>query len=192
MADRLAFASNDPGDWRKILLTHGLYMCDKAHKHHENQRIPPRRSTLVFAPGQRALAACGWLPIVTHRAMYSRALLGLPERGGPRQLCALRPQTKSAFFCLRARGVGSAGAGGGKQRPQARRAPARSGAALYRSSKGEASGWGFGEKEESPMITVRYQQCSIYEPLAVHVMPDYKELLWEGWLLKVDKFLEDE
>jgi IS5 family transposase len=42
------------------------------------------------------------------------------------------------------------------------------------------------------MITVRYQQCSIYEPLAVHVMPDYKELLWEGWLLRVDKFLEDE
>ena len=42
------------------------------------------------------------------------------------------------------------------------------------------------------MITVRYQQRSIYEPLAVNCMPDYKELLWEGWLLKVDKFLEDE
>ena len=42
------------------------------------------------------------------------------------------------------------------------------------------------------MITVRYQQRSIYEPLAVNLMPDYKELLWEGWLLKVDKFLEDE
>jgi transposase, IS5 family len=42
------------------------------------------------------------------------------------------------------------------------------------------------------MITVRYQQRSIYEPLAVSVMPDYQELLWEGWLLKVDKFLEDE
>jgi transposase, IS5 family len=42
------------------------------------------------------------------------------------------------------------------------------------------------------MITVRYQQHTIYESLAVNVMPDYKELLWEGWLLKVDKFLEDE
>ena len=40
------------------------------------------------------------------------------------------------------------------------------------------------------MITVRYQQRSIYEPLAVNLMPDYGELLWEGWLLKVDKFLE--
>jgi IS5 family transposase len=42
------------------------------------------------------------------------------------------------------------------------------------------------------MITVRYQQRTIYEPLAVNLMPDYKDLLWEGWLLKVDKFLEDE
>lgn len=42
------------------------------------------------------------------------------------------------------------------------------------------------------MITVRYQQRSIYEPLALNVMADYQELLWEGWLLKMDKFLEDE
>jgi IS5 family transposase len=42
------------------------------------------------------------------------------------------------------------------------------------------------------MITVRYQQRTIYEPLAVNLLPDYRELLWEGWLLKVDKFLEDE
>ena len=42
------------------------------------------------------------------------------------------------------------------------------------------------------MITVRYQQRTIYEPLAVNLLPDYQELLWEGWLLKVDKFLEDE
>jgi transposase, IS5 family len=42
------------------------------------------------------------------------------------------------------------------------------------------------------MITLRYQQRTIYESLAVNVMPDYRELLWEGWLLKVDKFLEDE
>jgi IS5 family transposase len=42
------------------------------------------------------------------------------------------------------------------------------------------------------MITVRYQQRSIYEPLAVNLMPDYQERLWEGWRLKVDKLLEDE
>jgi IS5 family transposase len=42
------------------------------------------------------------------------------------------------------------------------------------------------------MITVRYQQRTIYEPLALNVMADYQELLWEGWLLKVDKFLGDE
>jgi IS5 family transposase len=42
------------------------------------------------------------------------------------------------------------------------------------------------------MITVRYQQRSIYEPLALNVMADYQELLWEAWLLKMDKFLEDE
>lgn len=42
------------------------------------------------------------------------------------------------------------------------------------------------------MITVRYQQGSIYEPLAVNLMSDYQELLWEGWLLAVDKLLEDE
>jgi IS5 family transposase len=42
------------------------------------------------------------------------------------------------------------------------------------------------------MITIRYRQRSIYEPLAVNLMPDYKELLWEGWLLKVDELLEDE
>jgi hypothetical protein len=42
------------------------------------------------------------------------------------------------------------------------------------------------------MITVRYQQRTIYEPLAVNCMPDYKELLWEGWLVAVDKLLGDE
>lgn len=42
------------------------------------------------------------------------------------------------------------------------------------------------------MITLRYQQRTIYEPLAVNLMPDYQELLWESWLLKVDWFLEDE
>jgi transposase, IS5 family len=42
------------------------------------------------------------------------------------------------------------------------------------------------------MITVRYQQRTIYEPLAVNVMADYKELFWERWLIEVDKLLEDE
>lgn len=42
------------------------------------------------------------------------------------------------------------------------------------------------------MITVRYQQRTIYEPLALNVMSDYKELCWERWLLAVDELLEDE
>ena len=42
------------------------------------------------------------------------------------------------------------------------------------------------------MITVRYRQRTIYEPLALNLMPDYKELLWERWLLEVDQLLEDE
>lgn len=53
---------------------------------------------------------------------------------------------------------------------------------LYRSGKGETNSRGFGEKEESQMITARYQQRSIDELLAVNCMPDYRELLWEGWL----------
>src|SRR5512134_2929670 len=121
MADRLAFASNELGGWRKILLTAGLYMWDNSHRQDDTQRIPRRCSTLVFARGERALAARGGFPIVAHRAVYSRALLGVPARRGPRQLCALRPQAKPTFLCLRARGVGSAGAGGGEQRPKARK-----------------------------------------------------------------------
>jgi IS5 family transposase len=42
------------------------------------------------------------------------------------------------------------------------------------------------------MITVRYQQRTIYEPLALNVMSDYRELCWERWLLEVDGLLEDE
>src|SRR5207247_3216192 len=91
-----------------------------------------------------------------------------------------------------ATGIGFAGPTGCEQRPKAREADARSGATVYHSSKGETGSRGFCEKEESEMIAVRYQQRTIYEPLAVNVMPDYNELLWEGWLLKVDKFLEDE
>jgi len=167
-------------------------MCDIAHKHNETQRISRRRSTLVFAPGERALAASGWLPIVAHRSVYSRELLGVRARRGPRQLCVLWPQGKPTFLCLRATGIGFAGPTGCEQRPKAREADARSGATVYHSSKGETGSRGFCEKEESEMIAVRYQQRTIYEPLAVNVMPDYNELLWEGWLLKVDKVLEDE
>src|SRR5919106_1981413 len=188
MTDRLGSASNG----QKILLTQAMYMCDRTHRQYEIHRIYPRRSTLVFAPGERALAASGWLAIVAHRAVYSRKLLGVRARRGPRQLCVLRAQRKRTFLCLRAPGIGSAGPTGGGQRPKARKADARSWATLYRSFKGETSSRGFWEKEASEMITVRYQQRSIYEPLAVNLMPDYQELLWEGWLLKVDKFLEDE
>jgi len=42
------------------------------------------------------------------------------------------------------------------------------------------------------MITVGYRQRTIYERLAVNLMPDYKELFWERWLIAVDKLLEDE
>jgi IS5 family transposase len=42
------------------------------------------------------------------------------------------------------------------------------------------------------MISARYQQRSIYEPLAVNLMFDYRELCWERWLLEVDKLLADE
>ena len=187
MADRSGFGER----WQKFLLTQGVYMCDIAHEHNES-RIPRRHSTLVCAPGERALASSGRLPIVAHRAVYSRELLGLPARRGPRQLCLVRPQKKSAVLCLRSRGIGAAGSNGCGQRPKAPEAHKRSGATIYRSFKGAKGSQGFCAKEESKMITVRYQQRTIYEPLAVNCMPDYKELLWEGWLLKVDKFLEDE
>src|SRR5512133_4269 len=167
-------------------------MCDKSHTQDGTRRIPRRRSTLVFAPGERALAASDWFPVVAHRAVYSRALLGLPARSGSRQLCALRPQQEAPVLSLRARGTGGAGPAGGRQWPKARRGHARSGATLYGSTKGQTSRPCFGEKEETYMIAVRYQQCSIYERLAVNVMADYKELMWEGGLLKVDKFLEDQ
>ena len=42
------------------------------------------------------------------------------------------------------------------------------------------------------MITVGYRQRTIYDRLAVNLMPDYKELFWERWLIAVDKLLEDE
>jgi Transposase domain (DUF772) len=173
-------------------LTQDTYMCDKAHKHHETHRIPRRRSTLVSAAGERALAACDWLPIVAHRAVYSRKLLGMPARRGSRQLCFIRAQKKPPCLGLRSPGIGRAGSTGCEQRPKAREAYARSGATVYRSAKGATGSWGFWEKEESEMITLGYQQRSLYEPLAVNCMPDYQELLWEGWLLKVDQLLEDE
>src|SRR5918994_6027962 len=149
MTDRLGSAGNG----QKILLTQGMHMCDKTHRQYEIHRISPRRSTLVFAPGERALAASGWLAVVAHRAVYSRGLLGVRARRGPRQLCLVRPQSQQTFLCLRAPRIGSAGPAGCEQRPQARKAHERSGATLYRSFKGETDSRGFREKEQSEMIT---------------------------------------
>ena len=96
MADRLGCASGG----RRILLTQGMYMCDRTHKHDETERISRRRSTLVFAPGERALAAGGWLSIVTHGAVHSRELLGVPARRGPRASYALYGRKKSGRFSV--------------------------------------------------------------------------------------------
>ena len=166
MADRLAFRKNG-----KKLLDTRLDMCDKAHNHHETHRISRRHPTLVFAPGERALAPSRRLTIVAHRAVYSRKLLSLPAWRGPRQLRLVRPQRKRTFLGLRAAGIGSAGPTGGGQRPQAQQTHARSGATVYRSSQGAAGSRGFCAKEESEMITVGYRQRTIYERLAVNLMP---------------------
>ena len=40
------------------------------------------------------------------------------------------------------------------------------------------------------MIIPRYEQRTIFET-AVALMPDHKELIWEGWMLEADKLLED-
>src|SRR5262249_3031097 len=77
-------------EWQKNLLTEDVYMCDKTHKHHEIHRIPRRCPTLVFTPGQRAVAVGDRFPIVAYRAMYSRELLSLPAWRGPCQLCLVR------------------------------------------------------------------------------------------------------
>jgi IS5 family transposase len=42
------------------------------------------------------------------------------------------------------------------------------------------------------MIVARYQQRSIYEPLARSVLPDYSKLIWERWMVEADRVLEDE
>lgn len=42
------------------------------------------------------------------------------------------------------------------------------------------------------MIFPCYQQRTFYEPLARSVMPDYKDLVWEDWMVEVDRLLEDE
>jgi hypothetical protein len=162
MADRLGCAS----DGRKIFLTGHVYMCDKTHSHYEARRIPRRRPTLVFAPGERTVAAGGRLAVVAHRAVYSRELLGLPARRGPRELCPVRAQQKPTLLGLRATGISSAGPTGGEQRSKARGSHARSWATVYRRPKGATSSPGFCGKEESEMITVRYQQrINLLSPL---------------------------
>ena len=42
------------------------------------------------------------------------------------------------------------------------------------------------------MIQARNPQRSIYEELARNLMPDYRELIWEDWMRKVDALLEDD
>jgi len=74
-------------------------MCDKAHKHHEIHRIPRKRSTLVFAPGERALAAGGWLPIVAHRAVYSKHCSAC-QRGEGHASYALYGRKKNRRFSV--------------------------------------------------------------------------------------------
>src|SRR5215467_7391297 len=102
-------------------------------------------------------------------------------------------QKKPTLLGLRSPGNGSASSTGCRQRAEASEADRRSGTALYRSPQGTTTGgWEFREKEAREMITVRYQQRTIYEPLALNVMADYKELCWERWLLEVDGLLEDE
>jgi IS5 family transposase len=39
------------------------------------------------------------------------------------------------------------------------------------------------------MIEPRYRQQTLYEQALVNFMPDYKKLLWEAWMLKVDGLL---
>src|SRR5262249_5178910 len=192
----VAYDGRSFGFWQgmaKNLLTEDVYMCDKTHKHHEIHRIPRRCPTLVFTPGQRAVAVGDRFPIVAHRAMYSRELLGLPAWSGPCQLCLVRTPKKPTFLGLRSPGNASASSTGSGQRAEASEADRRTGTTLYRSPQGETrGGWEFREKEAREMITVRYQQRTIYEPLALNVMADYKELYWERWLLEVDGLLEDE
>ena len=40
------------------------------------------------------------------------------------------------------------------------------------------------------MIEPRYRQQTLYEQALVSFMPDYKKVLWEPWMLKVDEVLE--
>jgi hypothetical protein len=40
------------------------------------------------------------------------------------------------------------------------------------------------------MIEPRYRQQTLYEQALVGFMPDYKKVLWEPWMLKVDEVLE--
>lgn len=42
------------------------------------------------------------------------------------------------------------------------------------------------------MVIRRYQQRTLYEGLAEQLFPDHRSLLWEEWLVKVDRLLSDE
>src|SRR5262249_62189194 len=109
------------------------------------------------------------------------------------QLCLVRTPKKPTFLGLRSPGNGSASSTGCGQRAEASEADGRSGTTLYRSPQGTTTGgWEFREKEAREMITVRYQQRTIYEPLALNVMADCKGVCWEVWVLVRDWFVEDE
>src|SRR5262245_32568604 len=150
----------------KNLLTEDVYMCDKTHKHHEIHRIPRRCPTLVFTPGQRAVAIGDRFPIVAYRAMYSRELLSLPAWKGPCQLCLVRTPKKPTFLGLRSPGTGSAGSTACGQRADASQVDRRSGTALYRSPQEATGGWWFLEKAARARARVAFQHRTIYEPLA--------------------------
>ena len=42
------------------------------------------------------------------------------------------------------------------------------------------------------MIEPRYRQPTLYEQALQSFMPDYKKVLWESWMAKVDELLDDE
>ncbi|MGH9198445.1 MAG: ISAzo13 family transposase, partial [Acidimicrobiia bacterium] len=42
------------------------------------------------------------------------------------------------------------------------------------------------------MIVPRYQQRTIYEGMYRSLIPDQKSILWEEWMLKIDRILEDD
>jgi IS5 family transposase len=42
------------------------------------------------------------------------------------------------------------------------------------------------------VVVRRHQQHSIYEEIGRNLLPDYEEIMWEKWMVEVDRVLEDE